>query len=234
MLKVYLHTGDLEGRNPGNQLAVLDIAYAKKEYLADYVVALSTRGSGEMPPAVVSKYPRWSGSLWELTARALSQAIHRSEQPPPLAPPDRRCAYATRLCASIERATLTDRGVELGTVQIAQDAGQRGVYTAHFEEDILGGHIAHFAYGEKRLDPVDLLLRAICWALHGQETLGKRPALIVPPSMKVDGVERFHIDALAEPAKTGFQRYRGVTLPTSAAPDPMPKADEYARFLMKG
>ena len=50
MLKVTLHSGLLTTHTEANQLAVLDIAYQKKSALADYVVALSLRGSGELAP----------------------------------------------------------------------------------------------------------------------------------------------------------------------------------------
>lgn len=41
--------------------------------------------------------------------------------------------------------------------------------SVNLEEDILGRHSATFAYGEKTLNPSDLVLRAICWSLFGQD-----------------------------------------------------------------
>ena len=41
MLKVYIHAGTLDARCLGNQLAILDIAYAKRHHLADYAVAVN-------------------------------------------------------------------------------------------------------------------------------------------------------------------------------------------------
>lgn len=233
MLKVILYSGVLEERNPGKQLAVLDIAYSKKEALADYLVALSLRGVGEVAPDQVKSYPRWSASLWDLVARGLTRVLYRADQAPAGRTPDRRCAYATRLCAVIERSTLEGTGAELGTAQIIQTGTQRGFYTVQLEEDILGRHSATFAYGLKSLNPADLLLRAICWALHGTDVLGPRPGLILAPSMRIDGVDRIHVDALREPARTGFERYRAVH-PRAAAPEPMALAEDYVRFLMKG
>ena len=234
MLKVSLHAGSLAARNANNQLAVLDIAYAKQEALADYLVALSLRGVGEVAPDMVTNYPRWSASVWDLTARALTRVLYRADQAPRSRAPDRRCAYATELCAVVERATLHERGALLATAEIAQTGRQRGVYTAQLEEDILGRRTASFAYGLKSLNPADLLLRALCWSLFGTEVLGPRPSLVLPPTMRVDGVDRFHIEALAEPAKTGFLRYRGLNFPTTTAPDPLPLAEDSVRFLMKG
>lgn len=73
MLRVYLHAGGLDERNLGNQLASIDIAYAKKSALADYLVGMNLRSHGEVEPDYVLRYPRWSASLWDLVARALTR-----------------------------------------------------------------------------------------------------------------------------------------------------------------
>lgn len=232
MLKVYIHAGDLRERNEGNVLAILDIAYLKQEAFSDYAVGFAMKGVGAVEPDRIERYPRWAGSLWDLVARGLTRILYRADQAPPVVKPDRRCAYATRLCASIEKSTSTDRGIELGTAEIHQVPGQRGHYTAVFREDILGERGAAFTYGLKSLNPADLLLRAICWAYFEQDVLGPRPSLILPPAMKIDGVEQFDVNALTEPAKTGFLRFKGSYAMT--APEPMAKAEDYVRFLMRG
>lgn len=234
MLRVYLHTGELDTRSLANQLAAIDIAYAKKEALADYLVGMNLRAEGEVQPDWVLNYPRWSASLWDLVARALTRLLYRANQAPASAAPDKRCAYATRLCAVIERSTLDGNGVVLGTASILQLPEQRGHYSAILDEDINGQHVGHFTYGAKRLNHVDLLLRAICWALFNKDTLGPAPALILPPTMHIDGADRFHVAALAEPARTGFERYRGANFPTTEAPEPLALAKDYVSFLMKG
>ncbi|NKE67617.1 hypothetical protein RAMLITH_17480 [Ramlibacter sp. RBP-2] len=232
MLHVFIHSGALDERNPGNQLAVLDIAYAKRSYMADYDIALLVKGYGEARRDAVKGYPRWSGSLWDLVARALTRALYEADEAPPAGPVDRRCAYATKLCIAVFRSTAEEGpGFEIATGEIVQ-AGKRGLYTVNLEEDILGRRSATFEYGTKRLVHADLVLRALCWALFGKDTLGRRPALILPPAIKVDGVERFDIENLEEPARTGFDRYRAPAGTTS--PDPMPKAEDYARFLTRG
>lgn len=232
MLRVVIHTGTLAERKLENRLAVVDIAYKKKEALADYLVALTLARAGEMAPGQVSKHPRWSASLWDLVARALTRVLYFADQAPPSNKPDKRCAYATRMCAVIERLTLEDRGKELGTAQLLQP-GPRGVYLAEFTEDILGPRRAEFAYGCKALNPIDLLLRAICWALYGGDVLGRKPALILPPTLKIDGVERFHVEALDEPARTGFRRYQ-ADRNLKGDVDVMPPVSEYVNFLMQG
>lgn len=231
MLKVYVYAGDLASSNPGKHLVVMDIAYAKKNYLSDYAVAMSIRGTGEVQPDIVKSYPRWSSSLWDLVARALTRILYRADQAPELATADKRCAYATKICARIERATLTGRSVELATAEIAQIPKKRGTYHVKFWEEIQGTFEAELVYGLKSLNPADLLLRSICKALFGKDTLGPKPILMLPPTINVDGVDRFHMESLREPAKTGFLRYRANGTTGDTAVDPMPRVDDYARFL---
>jgi hypothetical protein len=233
MLTVYVHSGTLETRKMANQLATLDIAYAKRDYLADYTLAMNIHGTGAVKQEQLLAYPRWSGSLWDLVARALTRVLYRADEAPPTAMVDRRCAYATKMCVVVEKATTGEQGMVLATGEIVQMDGKRGHYVVNIEEDILGRHSATFTYGMKSLQHSDLVLRALCWALFGKDTLGPRPSLLIPPTMKVDGTDRFHIDALPQPARTGFNRYR-APLGVARAPDPMPKLDDYARFLAAG
>lgn len=66
-------------------------------------------------------------------------------------------------------------------------------------------------------------------------TLGPIPKLILPPALKMDGIERFHLAALDEPALTEFQRYQTVTAKCGAEPvNNLPRAEDYVRFLMEG
>jgi hypothetical protein len=174
MLKITLHAGSLATRNPGTQLIVLDIAYAKQDALSDYLVAMSLKGVGEVPPDIVRNYPRWSTSLWDLTARALTRVLYRADQAPKSAEPDRRCAYATRLCAVIGRSTVAEQGVALGFAEILQHGSKRGVYTVRLDEDILGERKGRFAYGLNALNPADLFLRAICAGLYDSDVLGRQ------------------------------------------------------------
>lgn len=235
MLKVSVHAGMLEERSIANQLAVLDIAYQKKSYLADYLVALSLRSVGELAPALVMQYPRWSASVWDLTARALAQVMYRSDRVPPSSKVDRRCAYATRVCATIERMTAEDRGLEIGNVEILQHGNKRGLYTASFDEDILGPRTTEFEYGCKSLNHAELLLRAICWAYFQSEVLGPPPALAIPVPLKIDGTDRFHVASLVEPAMTGFRRYQADgCIKDDPGMEHLPRAQDYVRFLVEG
>jgi hypothetical protein len=233
MLKLRVHSGLLAQRSQANQLATLDIAYAKQAVLADYVIAYSARGKGEMPPDAIAGYPRWSASLWDLTARALTRVLYRDDQPPASAKPDARCAYATKLCAVIEVQTQQECGAEIATVQIEQRQGRRGLYTADFWEDILGPKQGKFTYGCKTLEPADLLLRAICWAYYGQDGLGPKPALALPGFIKEAGIDKFHVEGVPEPAKTGYLRFLAREHP-GTDPALLQDAKLYAEFLMRG
>ena len=232
MLKVSIHAGRLAERIPNNQIGVVDIAYQKRAALSDYLVAMQLNGKGEVQPGVVTDYPRWSGSLWDLVARALTRLLYQSDMAPPVQRIDRRCAYATKMCAVIQTLTADERGQQVAEVEILQPGTQRGHYVATFREDILGERRASFEFGCKVLNPAELLLRAICHGLWSKDTLGPRPGLIAPPAIDIDGELRFDIQSLAEPARTGFNRYRASRVPL-ATPEPMPKARDYVDFILK-
>lgn len=234
MLRVYIHNGLLENRNPGNLQATLDIAYKKQEAWADYALAMSRKGVGEVLPDVIEGYPRWAGSMWDLVARALSRILFRTEAPDAAGTPDLRCAYSKSLCAVIEKSTDSDRGIQLGTVQITQAPNERCVYDSVFTEDILGERRGRFTFGKKSLVECELLMRAILWTYFQQDAMGPRPALVIPASIKVNEVDMFDANGLPEPTKTGFRRYRGANFPTAKGPDAMAKASEYETFLHRG
>ena len=234
MLSVKIHTGLLAQRSPNNMLARLDIAYKVQKAWADYSLHFALKGVGEVEPAELLSYPRWAGSIWDLVARALALVLFRDEQFDPALPPDKRCAYATKLCAVVERTTAKDNHVELATVEICQEGNQRGHYTATFREDILGECKVSFVYGLKSLQHSELLLRAICYAYFGKDTLGERPALVLPTSLDVDGTLMFDTNGLPEPAKTGFNRFRSIKQPAVVALAPMAASSEYAAFLARG
>lgn len=234
MLRVHVHTGLLRERNAGNVVAVIDIGYVKKAALADYMVGMTRKGQGEVEPGFVRQYPRWSASLWDLVARAITQLLYRSDGAPAVDKPDRRCAYATKLCAVIERLSPDNQAVVLGKAEMLQVGQRRGVYQVRLEEDIHGEHTGELVYGTKRLDLVDLLLRGICQALYAQDVPGAWPSLILPATVLIHGEQRFHVQALDEPARTGFERWRGINFPMTAAPEPLARADDYVKFLMEG
>jgi hypothetical protein len=233
MLKVTIHSGLLKTRSAQNVLAELDIAYKVKSPVATFMVGLAKQGCGQTAPGIVTGYPRWSSSLWDLTARALAQGLYQRDQIEPSGAVDRRCAYATRICAAIEHMTTHDRGNELATVEILQRGKQRGLYTATFNEDLLGVRTADFEFGRKKLEHAELLLRAICWTYFGADILGPKPGLILPNTIMLGGVELFHVPALPEPAQSGFRRYQAARK-LAVDQDDMARGEDYVRFLKEG
>lgn len=234
MLSVKIHSSLLADRTPANTLAMLDIAYKVQQAWSDYTVHFALKGVGEVKSDEVLKYPRWAASVWDLVARALTVVLYRAEALPASAPPDRRCAYATKLCAVVERSTAADNHVELASMEITREDNKRGHYMVTFKEDVLGERKASFVFGVKSLQHSELVLRAICYAYFDNGTLGARPALILPTTLNVDGKQMFDVNALPEPARTGFNRYRSWKAPAEVSLPPMASADEYAMFLSKG
>lgn len=233
MLRVTLYHSTLKDRSEANQCAVLEVAYDRKGIKSDYLASLSLRDAGQCEPGKVLGYPRWSGSLWDLVARALAVSLYGSKPVPPADKPDRRCAYATKLCAAIEGSDAKRSGLLLGSATVTQDGNQRGRYVVELQEDILGVHRGKLAFGSKRLNPAELLFRGVCQALYGADQPGPWPSVIAAPFIKVDGVDHFDVQALREPARTGFRRYLARRYPTTEEVS-FGRAEDYAEFLAKG
>lgn len=96
-------------------------------------------------------------------------------------------------------------------LEVCRRGSQRGPYTVDLQADLAGSTSAQFEYGCKVLNSAGLVLRSICWALYGSDQLGPSPALILPPAMRIDGEDRFHLAALpqlaAAPDYIAFLRY---------------------------
>lgn len=70
---------------PRRVLATANIAKLCSGAVADCRVSLHDVTLGDVcEPAVVSQYPRWAGSVWDLTARCIAAALNqgREELPP--------------------------------------------------------------------------------------------------------------------------------------------------------
>jgi orotate phosphoribosyltransferase len=177
MLKVSLHAGPLSGISQFNQLGRLDIGYETLAPKATYKAVLFARGEGALPLVRLEGYPRWSGSIWDLVARAIALSLTKREELLPMAEPAERPAYAEAMCAVIDHVP---RGVEryrarLGTV-ILLKAGRKGCYRASLQEDCFEDRPeVFFMHRPKRLVHWDLLARAVNWSLANQEHLPERP-----------------------------------------------------------
>ena len=228
MLRTVIHAGLLDERSEKNTLAIIDVGYETLSPLADYIVSITRADSGELTPGAVKSYPRWSASAWDLVARAISTVLYSTEQPPAPLPVDRRCAYATKLCATLSRYDAVEQSVLLGTAEVRQAGKARGEYVATFTEDILGDRTASFSYGCKRLDVTDLLMRAISCAFGDTRGLGRRPKLCVPTSIRVGTAEMFDVESLIEPARTGFIRHQARRGRETSG---LSKTEHYVEFL---
>lgn len=209
MLKVTLHAGCSTKATFLNCLGWLELRYDKLAPIATYQGLLVAHGTGAMEPVAIENYPRWSGSLWALVARALALSLNRKlelgEEPPPAS----RCAFATALSAVIEHWPSGPRPHRrrLGALEVVQ-AGRRGQYRAHLTEDILDTESSPtFTYTPVRLTHWALALRGCAWALTGRSALPAVPAFIAPETIQVDGKPMLPIGRLLEPARTGFLRW---------------------------
>lgn len=210
MLKASIHFSKPNAANAHNCLGKLEVGYARLDALADYKVAMVASGIGELPPAKLENYPRWSTSMWDLVARAACLCLSRKEAVwPELIPTLRQCAFVDELCVVVEH--LPD-GMDSrrATIGIAHIVGQKrkGDYRATFEDDMTGTFESGvFRHTPERMMPWDLLTRAYAWAKTGTFVLPARPTLYVPIPIQHEGVSYVAMDTVSAPARAGFERY---------------------------
>lgn len=244
MLRVSIHAGPLSNASRFNQLAWLDIGYDRLDALADYRIFGFAKGDGAGEPVTLPAYPRWSGSLWDLTARAIALLLDRDADPaaltvPAYEPGGPRAAFASAISASIQHHSRA-RGesvTTLASVNIAQRGNNRGVYLATFIEDLATERCTEpFLFRPKFLNPAELLLHAALVHLTGQhEQIPPTPQLAVPASITVGDKDYIAIHKLIEPARTGFTRWLTRQSETPIAQEDAPQglapATMYAKFL---
>lgn len=242
MLKVSVHAGPLAAASRFNLVAWVDIGYERLEPVADYKTVLYQAGEGVSMPVLLCNYPRWSASLWDLTARAIALGLTAegappAEQPPAYTPQDKRFAFAQQLCALIEHFSGDGRRRDtLATADITQCGRRRGTYRAVFDEHAQRRHVVEsFAFRSAHLRPAELLLHACMTRFMGQSEMPPRPGLCVPPAIDVGGLRYVPIHKLVEPARTGFVRWlHSNSEPPTSHPDaPQGIAPEamYVTFL---
>ena len=242
MLHVSIHAGPIDAVSRYNRLAWLDIGYEKLAAVADYKTVLFQSGIGATMPAPLYGYPRWSATLWDLTARAIALGLRPdldclTEEVPPILRTKKRFAFANQVCAIIEHAPASGQYRKtLAMADITQAGRTRGTYIARFEEHTMARHVSEpFEYRPDYLSAAELLLHACLVRLTGKSELPPRPDLCVPPDLEVNGKAYVAIHRLVEPAKTGFTswlHYNGAP-PLNHAGAPLGIAAEslYTRFL---
>ena len=211
MLSVSIHASSLMKASPFNRLARLDIVYETLNPVADYKLSLMERNQDPLPSRTLWNYPRWSASLWDLTARGLAICLPdvypRTEQAPGFAPGGKRCAFVRELAIVLDHVACDARNT-LGTASIAQVGRRRGIYQATFDEHIMKLHRTEvFEFRPAFFRPAELLLHACMHRLTGQAELPPRPGLCAPAPVLVDGVRHIQIHQLVEPARTGFKTW---------------------------
>ena len=219
MLKVSLHYATPAQVSARNLLGRLDIAYARLDALADYKAVMFAAGVGEMPPVLLTGYPRWSASVWDLVARAVCLSLNGTEAfPPGDLTSERSGAFIDDMTAVIEHWPDggDNRRATIGTAHISM-CKRRCHYLAAFEDDILGKRESSvFIHRLDGLSPWDLLARAYAWTAGERLELPARPALYLPIPVQ-QGLGSFvPLDTVREPALTGIQRWlRRQGLPTT-------------------
>lgn len=72
MLRISVHAGLPSGASRYNRSDWLDIGYERLDADAEYKIVLFQAGIGACEPILLTGYPRWSASLWDLIARAIA------------------------------------------------------------------------------------------------------------------------------------------------------------------
>lgn len=239
MLSISIHASSPEKADRFNRLARLDIVYDRLAPVADYKVSLLERNQDVRPPRALPQYPRWSASLWDLTARAIALSLPDElpalDQVPEFEPGGKRCAFIREMCALLDHAANDSRNT-LGSAHIKQSGRQRGIYLATFDEHTLKPHRTEpFMFAPAYFRPAELLMHACLYRLTGKDELPPQPGLCAPPPLVVEGKPYIPIHQLVEPARTGFRTWLSwFSEPAFEYPDaPLGIAPEtlYVKFL---
>jgi hypothetical protein len=245
MLRVNIHAGPLGKASRFNLIAWADIAYEKLAPVASYKTVLFETGHGATLPVPLENYPRWSASLWDLTARALALGLNQDQNPnepneavPEVDTLEKGFAFANQICAVIEHppATRSLSRDTLGSVEIKQVGRARGTYVARFREHTMPDQSTDsFRFMPSYLRPAELLLHACLVRLTGTHEMPPRPGLCVPEAVEKDGLRFVPIHMLVEPARTGFlnwlTRYSEPPIEHESAPQGIAPETLYGKFL---
>jgi hypothetical protein len=215
MLRVSIHAGLLRDINRFNRIDWLDIGYEKLDAAANYKIVLFNVGVGATPVIPLLNYPRWSASLWDLTARAIALGLspdstNRKEQVEPLEPRGKRYAYAREVSAVIQHLPNTGLRIRnVGSMQIWQCSVTKGFYQAQIDEDLMPSITTkQFAFMPAFLRSAELVMRTALVGLTGSlETMPPRPPARLPTAEEIDGRLQVAIHKIREPARTGFIRW---------------------------
>ena len=245
MLRVSIHAGPLKGITRCNRVDWLDIGYDKLAAVADYKVVLFSTGVGATDVVHLRNYPRWSASLWDLTARAIALALSPAfsdakEVVPPAPVVTKRAAFAEAMSAVIEHnPAYGNAGRRLAAMEVVRHGKTRGLYHARVDEDLQPSRsTVPFLFAPAYLSPAELILRAALVRLTGDHSaLPPRPTLLVPRTFAVSGKNCVAIHRIHEPARTGFRRWLdriGIApIPHAGSPEGIAHEALFTRFLQE-
>lgn len=216
MLKVDIYAGPLKTSSMFSRVAWLDIAYEKLDCIADYKTVLFIGGIGALDQRVLRKYPRWSGSLWDLVLRCIlishnQHLVTTADVLPEEELTDKNFAFAETISASISHYPGGREKVvrQIGHCEIRM--GKKGQYEASFEEHAGTPKTAStFLYRPKTMYPSLLLAHAICAADTGDSnTVPIAPVFMPPPqiSIKSEKEKFFDLQFIHEPLQTGLRSF---------------------------
>ena len=215
MLRVSIHAGPLGGISRFNRLDWVEIGYKHLAEEADYKVVLFEVGCGVRDQVDLHKYPRWSASVWDLTARAIAAAFspdpkNPKEEAQPVDDVSEKVAFADRVSAVIRHIPNAGNAIrQLGAIEIVGDEFERGFYGTTVKEEMMPTlRPAPFFFAPRFLRPSELILRGILQGLTGNSTrLPTRPSLLkIEPEIIND--ERCALtERIPEPARSGFRRW---------------------------
>lgn len=216
MLTVTLHAGPLATASFTNRLGWVEVAYATRpKPQSDYKAVVTTVDAGASLPITLRGYPRYAGSLWDLVARVLSTYLTpegqtAKEQLWPFEPSGKFIPYANAVCVIVEMQSTQRNNARriLAQCEIRRLPGARGRYEAVFTEDCFDEHVVEaFLHRPAKLNHWQLVQTALSWRLSGQEELPARPFIFQPDPVPGERGIEVSLDALAEPARTCFERW---------------------------
>lgn len=246
MIRLSIFAGPLSDASQFTRLAWLDVAYLKVAPYASYKTCLFQNGRGAGPTSVIMDYPRWSSSLWDLLARAI--CIHLNNQrlveddkesiPPPLVDKP-NLAFAEELSVRVEHHSggKVTRIRTLCTMSVLKGK-RKGSYVASLTDNLGKSYEGiEVVYRPSIFEPALLVAMVACKHLHGDSaSLPPRPLLVLPSAQEEQGYKWVCVNAVREPAKSGFLRWLAESkepIIHSDAYGEVVNADLYARFLME-
>jgi len=248
MLRVSIHAGPLRSISRFNRTDWLDIGYHTLDDRAVYKVVLFKIGQGAVPPVLLRKYPRWSSSLWDLSARALTRSLYPvpdneheldpQEQVPAAQNVTKKRAFAESMCAVIQHMPNSGAAVrQIAAMQIEEHKTKRCMYRVRIEEDLqTTRQTEYFKFAPSFLQPAELVLRAALFSMSGSiDVFPPRPPLLLPKDKVIEGKRFIAIHQLKEPARSGLLRWlfqhRRAPIAQAGAPEGLVLWSIFENFL---